>query len=493
MIRRILGFTLTALVAATVITLAQVNTGVQPHVFTFRTVADQNQVNANFARIFADALDRTGGTMTGTLLFSPDNTIDLGASGANRPRRAYVGTEVISPLFTGNLVGNVTGSISGGTVAGTTGTFSDAITGASLTITGTARIGSGGTTTQFRRPDDTGNLVSWGNDGNMFQYGAVHQTRNAAGDTIFTDARSDGFGWGGGSRISSSNNVAVLSGQTNTFTGSTNGTRSVDLVNTSTGAAAITRFGMTNNESGVRGDLVMHGSGFSTSGFNIADSLRLTSWGAGGLTLRASAGDLRLASGSSTGATLTASAFSPAVVVRGADGSVSAPAFSFTSETGLGIYRVTSGALGVAVGGSNVLDVRADGLGWGGGARIPSSSGLLSYPIVLTGMDATYTLFNSSSPYNAYSVGTMNVLVASPNGGAVVVNGITATSQVDGRWLRIYNNATSDTLTLSHESGSATAANRFVIRGGSDLVLAAGEYVDLFYSTSRWRYYGSAK
>lgn len=49
--------------------------------------------------------------LTQTLTWSPDNTYDLGASGANRPRTIYVGTSVVTPLLvtpllapTGNVV-----------------------------------------------------------------------------------------------------------------------------------------------------------------------------------------------------------------------------------------------------------------------------------------------------------------------------------------------------------------------------------------------------
>jgi len=47
----------------------------------------------------AAALPLTGGTLTGDLLFSLDNTHDIGASGATRPRTIYVGTSVLAPLF----------------------------------------------------------------------------------------------------------------------------------------------------------------------------------------------------------------------------------------------------------------------------------------------------------------------------------------------------------------------------------------------------------
>lgn len=40
-------------------------------------------------------LAKTGGTLTGSLLFSADNTHDIGASGATRPRTLYLGTAAI--------------------------------------------------------------------------------------------------------------------------------------------------------------------------------------------------------------------------------------------------------------------------------------------------------------------------------------------------------------------------------------------------------------
>lgn len=46
----------------------------------------------------ADYLPKAGGTMTGNLLFT-DNSLDIGASGATRPRTIYVGTSVFSPRY----------------------------------------------------------------------------------------------------------------------------------------------------------------------------------------------------------------------------------------------------------------------------------------------------------------------------------------------------------------------------------------------------------
>lgn len=48
----------------------------------------------------ANYLPLAGGTLTGHLTFNADNTYDIGASGATRPRTGYFGTSVLSPLFT---------------------------------------------------------------------------------------------------------------------------------------------------------------------------------------------------------------------------------------------------------------------------------------------------------------------------------------------------------------------------------------------------------
>jgi len=71
-------------------------------------------------KTYVDArLLRSGGTMTGNLLFT-DNTIDIGANGATRPRTIYVGTSVVAPLFTGALTGAASANVlkAGDTMSG---------------------------------------------------------------------------------------------------------------------------------------------------------------------------------------------------------------------------------------------------------------------------------------------------------------------------------------------------------------------------------------
>jgi hypothetical protein len=99
-----------------------------PNTFTAGTTIKSADVNANFAML-ADCLNRTGGTMTGNLVFGVDNTKDIGASGATRPRRGYFGTEVKAPLFTGALTGNVTGTLTGNVTGDVTGNLTGNMTG----------------------------------------------------------------------------------------------------------------------------------------------------------------------------------------------------------------------------------------------------------------------------------------------------------------------------------------------------------------------------
>jgi hypothetical protein len=61
------------------------------NVFTTGTTIVASEVNTNFSTVYANALNRTGGTMTGALVFSADNTHDIGASGTTRPRDLFLG------------------------------------------------------------------------------------------------------------------------------------------------------------------------------------------------------------------------------------------------------------------------------------------------------------------------------------------------------------------------------------------------------------------
>lgn len=106
------------------------------YTFINGTTADADQVNANFAKL-GDALNRTGGTMTGTLTsrtIVPDanNTRDLGASGT-KYNNLYISTITATGASNARLLQTFTNTTSGTTAsagwqatAGTTNVFLEA-------------------------------------------------------------------------------------------------------------------------------------------------------------------------------------------------------------------------------------------------------------------------------------------------------------------------------------------------------------------------------
>ncbi len=107
-------------------------------------------------------LPLTGGTLTGNLLFSTDNTRDIGASGATRPRDFFLGRNALvggTLGVTGNLTINVatgTQCLHASSAGVVSGTGSDCGSGGGGITIGTTTITSGTTT---RILYDNGGLV----------------------------------------------------------------------------------------------------------------------------------------------------------------------------------------------------------------------------------------------------------------------------------------------------------------------------------------------
>lgn len=118
MSRRNLALALAVLVAGLSVAVISGQGIVIPNTFVTRTAANPNEVNANFTALSNGALNRAGGTMTGTLnvhtiLPTADTTYDLGDA-SHRVRHGYFDT-VEASTFTGTtatltLLGQASGT-----------------------------------------------------------------------------------------------------------------------------------------------------------------------------------------------------------------------------------------------------------------------------------------------------------------------------------------------------------------------------------------------
>jgi len=107
------------------------------------------------------------------------------------------------------------------------------------------------------------------------------------------------------------------------------------------------------------------------------------------------------------------------------------------------------------------------------------------------GVAMTPQTISSGTTFNALTPG----LISFTQNSNVTINGITAPTSASGGFTRIQNNTPgSTTVSLTNQSGSATAANRIISDlVGQTYVLSRGQGVDLYYDTSgspsvsRWR------
>jgi len=126
-------------------------------------------------------------THSANVLFSADNTYDIGAVGATRPRTLYLGTSLIAPAITnsGLTAGRVTYATTGGLLTDSANlTFS----GSALTVTGTAATDTtgltlSGTTTGYNRIAITNTSASL--------YAGITNSANGGGPTGTTT--NDGY------------------------------------------------------------------------------------------------------------------------------------------------------------------------------------------------------------------------------------------------------------------------------------------------------------
>lgn len=176
-------------------------------VFGTGTVINATEVNTDLSTIYTNALNRFSGVMAGALTFSPDNTFDIGASLATRPRDLFLGRNA---TIGGTLA--VTGAVTfGGAVTFSGGASSipeTAITDGTIlarvagteTITGPwtfthvtgPRIDSTSPSLIFTETDAAANNGHYrfvGDSGGTFTFQTLNDAENSA-STVFSIARS---------------------------------------------------------------------------------------------------------------------------------------------------------------------------------------------------------------------------------------------------------------------------------------------------------------
>lgn len=110
-------------------------------------------------------------------------------------------------------------------------------------------------------------------------------------------------------------------------------------------------------------------------------------------------------------------------VISGADGSVSAPSYSFTSDTDSGVYRIGANNLGVGVNGAKVLDIGTSGLGVTGTLTSTGAATVTAGGLTVTAGGLTVT--DGAVSFPAASIA--NAALASP-ASAVLISTKSASS-----------------------------------------------------------------
>jgi hypothetical protein len=106
----------------------------------------------------------------------------------------------------------------------------------------------------------------------------------------------------------------------------------------------------------------------------------------------------------------------------------------------------------------------------------------------LNGILSPASLGTTENDWNPTSNGTAAVFRVTPNASNTTITGIVPVDTA-GRLLLITNIHASATLSLAHDSGSSSAANRIYCPNSTTYTLAANESAWLWYdpTSSRWR------
>lgn len=123
-------------------------------------------------------------------------------------------------------------------------------------------------------------------------------------------------------------------------------------------------------------------------------------------------------------------------------------------------------------------------------ARTFSGNVTLGAQLLKTGIISPTSLSSNQNDYNPTSLSTASI-VRQDCSADVTITGLQGGS--DGREIILENISAANTITLSNQDASSSAANRFILPGGVNVALPFGRTVKLIYdgTSSRWRIQGA--
>lgn len=271
--------------------------GSVPYTFTPNTTILSAEVNANFSTVYSNALNRTGGTMTGsltvqTILAASGNIYDIGASGtkfANIYAINFIGSGV---SLTGVALLGATNTFTNSQIIGAGGTGAVA---AGLTMAGGSASGGGGFVVFSRNSTANAYMGSQSAILGTTSSDALIYATSGNGINFYTNAAS-------AMSLSSGGLLAVSGFGTHTFSAGGTGANLLIVRNSTAGTGNYGNFQVGNDANAGLTAVYSFSSTFTPSGANFANGTLVQANGAGGMTLQAqdAAGSLRFFTGGSS-------------------------------------------------------------------------------------------------------------------------------------------------------------------------------------------------
>jgi hypothetical protein len=179
--------------------------------------------------------------------------------------------------------------------------------------------------------------------------------------------------------------------------------------------------------------------------------------------------------------TITASEVLPTIPVRGANGAINAPTYSFNSFSTTGMYAATGPLLSVSV-------ASGEAMRWDGNLTT-FHGGAVCFGATLTPATLASGSNNNYNPTNfAVNVGLRITGHATPSTISGLVAPTNGAMAGDGRMIILWNIG-SPTWSISHEDTNSTDVNRVLTATGATRDIVTNSYIALWYDTTsnRWR------